>query len=140
MSNIGKIISILSGLLIIFIIVCFGDEIGWIVSKIFDFIKWLVLLDNAETGLSIAEELMIKGVAGAISYGIVRIIFSCLNLFDREGMELLCMIISIVLGFVFCAIINILNKYWYILLMTLTLILILTIILIRKINKRKEKV
>lgn len=87
-----------------------------------------------------AEELIIKGVAGTISFGIVGVVFNCLNWFDKYAMKIVYTIVSIILSFIFCVIIDILNKYWYILLILLAIILIVTILLIRKINKRKEKV
>ena len=117
----------------------FGDEIVWLFKKLMELIRWLVLLDNAETGLSIAEEWIIKGIASAISFSIVRVIFCILDWFNNGVMGFVYVVLSIVLGFFFCAVINWFINYWFVILLVLLSILIGFTLLFLFI-KRKERV
>ena len=136
MSIIKRLIGIVIGILIL----CFLPQIAFAFEKFMDFVKWLVFLDNAETGLPLVAELFIKGIAGTISFTLVGIIFNFLGLFDSNLMKFAYAVISILIGAVLCSFVYWLINYWVIILIVLSIILISLILLIIYIKKRKEKV
>ena len=136
MTDIRRLIGIAIGI----VVICFLPQIAVIFEKFLEFIKWLVFLDNAETGLPLVAEIIIKGIAGTISFTLVGIIFKSLGLFDSNLMKFAYAVISIVVGAVLCSFVYWLINYWIIILIVLSTILTILIVLTIYINKRKEKV
>ena len=136
MTDIRRLIGIAIGI----VVICFLPQIAVIFEKFLEFIKWLVFLDNAETGLPLVAEIIIKGIAGTISFTLVGIIFKSLGLFDSNLMKFAYAVISIVVGAVLCSFVYWLINYWIIILILLSTILTILIVLTIYINKRKEKV
>jgi len=135
-----SIIKRLIGIVIGISILCFLPQIAFAFEKFMDFVKWLVFLDNVETGLPLVAELFIKGIAGTISFTLVGIIFNFFGLFDSNLMKFAYAVISIIIGAVLCSFVYWLINYWVIILIVLSIILISLILLIIYIKKRKEKV
>ena len=119
--------------LIIFIIVpvsIFTDAINWF----FKAIKWILFIDNAETGLPFEAEIIIKVIAECIVVGTA--IFLGIN----EKSPLLS-IITIILGFALCILFYAICKYYVWILVILGLVIIgivIYAIISRKKNKKKE--
>ncbi len=128
-----KVKGVLIGLVIIVLIL-----LGFF-SLITDFIKWLceaitwiIFIDNAETGLSLQAELIIKGLIEAIIIGIGLF----LGISQKSPIITIC---SIVIGFFVCILIYAICKY-IVAIMIIAIILLglfITFKIIR--NKKKNK-
>lgn len=126
----GTLISIL----IIFLIIII--PVG-VINGFFDFIinavKWIVFIDNAETGLPMIAEMIIKGVVE----GLVVLILGYIGIKEKNPIAT---IMSIIVGFVACVIIYWIAKYIIWILIGLLLIVIAYVIyLLIKNHKDKNK-
>lgn len=124
----GTLISIL----IIFLIIIV--PVG-VINGFFDFIvnavKWIVFIDNAETGLPMIVEMIIKGVVE----GLVVLILGYIGIKEKNPIVA---IMSIIVGFVACVIIYWIAKYIIWILIGLLLIVIAYVIYLL-IKKHKDK-
>ena len=124
----GTLISIL----IIFLVIII--PVG-VINGFFDFIvnavKWIVFIDNAETGLPMIAEMIIKGVVE----GLVVLILGYIGIKEKNPIVA---IMSIIVGFVACVIIYWIAKYILWILIGLLLIVI-TYVIYLLIKKHKDK-
>ena len=124
----GTLISIL----IIFLIIII--PVG-VINGFFDFIvnavKWIVFIDNAETGLPMIAEMIIKGVVE----GLVVLILGYIGIKEKNPIVA---VMCIIIGFVACVIIYWIAKYILWILIGLLLIVIAYVIYLL-IKKHKDK-
>ena len=125
----GTLISIL---IIFFIIII---PVG-VINGFFDFIvnaaKWIVFIDNAETGLPMIAEMIIKGVVE----GLVVLILGYIGIKEKNPIVA---IMSIIVGFVACVIIYWIAKYIIWILIGLLIVIAYVIYLLIKKYKDKNK-
>lgn len=125
----------LISLLIIFLLIII--PVG-VINGFFDFIvnavKWIVFIDNAETGLPMIAEMIIKGVVE----GLVVLILGYIGIKEKNPIVA---IMGIIIGFVACVIIYWIAKYIIWILIGLLLIVIAYVIylLIKKHKDKKSK-
>ena len=129
-----RIKGILIGILIMFLIIII--PVG-VVNDFFNFIadaiKWTVFIDNAETGLPMYAEMLIKGIVE----GLIVLILGYIGLKEKNPITI---IISVILAFVTCVIIYWLAKYIFVILcILLGLIIMYVCYLIINNNKEKSK-
>ena len=119
-------------LLIIFLLIII--PVG-VINGFFDFIvnavKWIVFIDNAETGLPMIAEMIIKGVVE----GLVVLILGYIGIKEKNPIVA---IMGIIIGFVACVIIYWIAKYIIWILIGLLLIVIAYVIYLL-IKKHKDK-
>ena len=129
----GKVKGILIGLVVI-VLILFGffsfisDFIKWLC----DAVKWIVFVDNAETGLSLQAEMIIKGIIEAIIIGIGLFI----GISEKSPIITIC---SIVIGFLACLLIYAICKYIVIILVVAIILLGLFITFNILKNRKKNK-
>ena len=101
----GKVKGILIGLVVI-ILILFGffSLISDFVKWLCDAVKWIIFIDNAETGLSLQAEMIIKGIIESIIIGIGLF----LGISQKSPIITIC---SIVIGFLACLLIYAICKY-----------------------------
>ena len=127
----GKVKEILIGLVVVILILLgFFSFISEFLKWLFDSINWIVFIDNAETGLPMAAEYIIKGITEAVILSIALV----LGISQKSPLITIC---SIILGFVVCIIIYALCKY--IIAIMILLIIALAILIIFNIIKKKKK-
>ena len=124
----GTLISILIIYLIIIIPV---GVINGFFDFIVDAIKWIVFIDNAETGLPMIAEMIIKGVVE----GLIVLILGYIGIKEKNPIVA---IMSIFVGFVACVIIYWIAKYIIWILIGLLLIVIVYIVY-KVVRNMKEK-
>lgn len=131
MSKIKGIFYALVAIVIILIVPSsfFSNVINWL----FKAIKWILFIDNAETGLPFEAEIIIKGVVE----GLVVLILGYIGIKEKNPIG---SIMSIIVGFVACVIIYWIAKYIIWILIGLLLIVIAYVIyLLIKNHKDKNK-
>ena len=95
-----------------------------------DALKWILFIDNAETGLSLQWEMVVKGLVDAVILGIA----TC---FGISKNNLFISVLVIILGFACCTFFYYIAKYIIWILVALAIILAATITY-TIIKKRKE--
>ena len=129
----GKVKGILIGLVVI-ILILFGffSLISDFVKWLCDAVKWIIFIDNAETGLSLQAEMIIKGIIESIIIGIGLF----LGISQKSPIITIC---SIVIGFLACLLIYAICKYIVVILIIAIILLGLFIALNIIRNKKKNK-
>ena len=125
----GIVIWLITVLVIIILpISIFTNFIEWIANAI----KWVVFIDNAETGLPIVCEIIIK----AIIEGMVLALASYVGISKKNPFAT---ILTILFGFLACLLIFAICKYivWILISIASILVILITILII---NKRKKVV
>ncbi len=100
----------------------------WFVNAI----KWIVFIDNAETGLPMIAEYIIKGIVEAIILAIAGI----LGIKEKNP---IIAVVTIIFGFILCVIFYFIAKYIIWILIALTIVLLAIIIYYIIKNKRSDK-
>lgn len=103
------------------------DSIKWIG----DAIKWVAFIDNAETGLPLLAEAIIKALCEAV-------VFAFAVSFGISKKNPLIIALSIIAGFIVCIALYAICKYIIVILIVLLSLLILYIALSILLNKKKE--
>lgn len=126
-----KIKGTLLGLLVIVVIIII--PVG-IINEFFTFLanacKWIVFVDNAETGLPMLAEIFVKAIIEAIVIAIMVLI----GVNEKNPITT---ILSIVLGFAACVLFYWIAKYIFLILCIVTFILV-GYIMFTKIRKKKN--
>ena len=131
----GKAKGILIGLgIIILMLLGFFSFISEFIKWLAEAVKWIVFIDNAETGLPVKAEMIIKG----ITEGIVASIGLFFGIKEKSPIII---ITSIIIGFAVCLIIYAICKYIIVIMIVLLVILALLIIfnIIKKRKKNKDE-
>ena len=129
----GKVKGILMSLVVL-VLILFGffSLISGFIKWLCDAVKWIVFIDNAETGLSLQAEMIIKGVIEAIIIGIGLFI----GISEKSPIITIC---SIVIGFFACILIYSICKYIVVILIIAIILLGLFIALNILKSKKKNK-
>lgn len=132
-----KIKSVLISIIVIAVIILVPTSIFTDFFKfIGEAIKWVVFIDNKETGLPFIAEIFIKGIIE----GIIVLIASCYGIKERN---LIVSLIIIIAGFIACVAFYFICEYiiWILVILAVIIILIISInILVYYKNKSNNKV
>ena len=98
-------------------------------------VRWVVFIDNAETGLSFYSETLVKGIIE----GVIGIISLTLGISKKNPFVT---IVSIIVGFVVCVILYFIKQYILWILVTLLILICryITYLLITKNNEKKKNI
>ena len=96
-------------------------------------VRWVVFIDNAETGLSFYSETLVKGIIE----GVIGIISLTLGISKKNPFVT---IVSIIVGFVVCVILYFIKQYilWILVTLLILICLYITYLLITKNNEKKK--
>lgn len=96
-------------------------------------VRWVVFIDNVETGLSFYSETLVKGIIE----GVIGIISLTLGISKKNPFVT---IVSIIVGFVVCVILYFIKQYilWILFTLLILICLYLIYLLITKNNEKKK--
>lgn len=120
---------IISVALIVVVLTCLDD--------IFNFVNYLIKLDNKDFGFPLWLDIVISTIGGIIAYCFVGGIAGFINFYDKSTMSLGKNIFGIIFGFLIGFLIHVFLKYWYVILSILVLLLVIIILIFIR-NKKVE--
>lgn len=123
--------SSLIGYLILLIVVFSGL---W--KPLISVITWLVTQNMKDSGLSIAGEIFVKVATWLISFGLVGIVFNAIGHYNKARMSAAYTIISLIVSLALSYVVMILEKYFIIVLIAVTVILVAVILLTIYLRKK----
>ncbi|MDY5669401.1 MAG: hypothetical protein SPF87_03050 [Bacilli bacterium] len=100
-----KIGSAAAGILIL-LLLCSG-----IFADLVRFFAWLFTLQYSQSDTSVAGSIIVRILTFVVSYGLVGLIFKCLDCFNSKAMSIIYFIISTLLGFVLAYVVWVIEKY-----------------------------
>lgn len=120
----NKIASFIVGILML-ILICSGGF-----AKLFEFFAWLFLLQYSQAEISIAGQIFVRILTFVLSYGVVGVVFNCLNFFESRIMRAAYFVVSTLIGFGFSYVCMIFEAYIKIIAISIAAFLALCIILV----------